>query len=91
MLTQNQIILWHCKHTLKLLGKGGDTMSTEAQDVLVKTMVDTKAGVCPTKTADAIHKLGHSLAQNKFGEIKEEDRGMRKENINKAMDAMRNA
>ena len=64
-------------------------MSKEAQNELVGSMKDVRTGKCPVKTADAIHKLGHTLAQNKFAECKEEDRGMRQENLNKAMDAMR--
>lgn len=62
---------------------------TELQNFLLDTMKDVRDGTCPTKTAKEIHLTGHRLVMDKFAECKKRDRGIKDENLTKALDAMR--
>ena len=43
---------------------------------LTETMEDVRSGKCPVKTADTVHKLGHTIAQNGFADAKLHDRNL---------------
>lgn len=44
---------------------------------LEDTIDDVRSGKCPVKTADTVHKIGHTIAQNGFADAKLQDRGIR--------------
>ena len=73
MLTKKQKTLSKIKRLLRL--KGGGKMSEVVKE-LTKTIKDVRSGKCPTKTAETIHKLGNSIAQNGYADAKLRDRGM---------------
>lgn len=63
-------LLRKIKLVLIQLGKGGDKME-QARKIMVETMHDLRAGKIPQRTAEIVHKNGHSIAQNQFAEVKE--------------------
>ena len=73
MLTKKQKALFKLKRLLRLKG---DTQMSKVIKNLTETMEDIRNGKCPVKTADTVHKLGHTIAQNGFADAKLHDRGM---------------
>jgi hypothetical protein len=73
MITKKQKSLFKLKRLLRL--KGAKEMS-ELTKKLESTIDDVREGKCPMKTADTVHKLGHTIAQNGFADAKLQDRGM---------------
>jgi len=61
----------------------------EVREGMVRAMNGVLDGEVPLRTAKEAHLAAHRIVMNNYEECKEEELGMRRENINETMDAMR--
>lgn len=70
-------MIWLIKRDLILTAKGGEGMS-KFREKLDKVLDDVRSGICPVKTAKAIHLIAHRIVTDKYAECRQVEFGTRR-------------
>jgi len=89
MVTIRQKMLGKLKCLINSSTKGGVTMMNEFQDEMMDVIKDVRSAKLPNKTAEVIHKTGHRIVMDKHAECRMFDRGIRDEQLQASLKAMR--